>query len=328
MPRLLKILERTVDEVGRDDVASLSAAIAYYTVFSLPPLLVVIVAVAGVWFGPEAVREALFGEVGSLVGPDGARALQEMIDQAGQIGEGITGKLVGAAVLLFGATGAFAGLQKALNRAWGVEPPPGVPGKSLFARVRGELLGILFKRLLSFGMVVTFGFLLLVSMVIGAVIEAFGDGVSPVAPEGALVPVLRIVNLAVSFGVTTVLFAALFVFLPDRRVPWRVVWLGATVTAALFSLGRFLLGFYLGRSEIGSAFGAAGTLALILVWIYYSAFILLVGAEFTQVWAEEKHGLHLSGAAEALRFRDRFRRRRSRHFAKPEPEPPHPAERM
>lgn len=259
-----------------DDVFSLSAAIAYYTLFSLPPVLVVLVAVASVAFGTERVVEALATQMRDLIGPDGGETIRTMIESAGDLGGGVGKQIAGLAALLFGATGAFGQLQKALNRAWEVEKKEG-----------GGVVGILLKRLLSFGMVLTIGFLLLVSLVISAVLAALGDAASSVAGEGLASVGVQVANVVVGLAVITVLFALLFKVLPDATIAWRDVWVGAAVTAVLFTLGRTAIGLYLGTSDPGSAFGAAGSLALVLVWIYYSALILLFGAEFTQAWAAQ-----------------------------------------
>ncbi len=264
----------TGKEVVEDDVPSLAAAIAYYTVFSLPPLLVVIVAVAGAVFGPEAVRAALTGQVGTMIGPDAAGAIDGMIASAGDLGTGIGSKVAGIAALLFGATGAFGQLQKSMNRAWEVEE-----------KASGGVLATVLKRLVSFGMILTIAFLLLVSLGVSAVVAALGDAASSSIAPSALVEVgVQAANIVVSLGVITVLFAAMFKWLPDAEVKWRDLWVGAFVTALLFTIGKTAIGIYLGKADPGSAFGAAGSLALILIWIYYSSLILLVGAEFTQVW--------------------------------------------
>ena len=270
-----------------DDVFSLSAAIAYYTLFSLPPVLVVMVAVASVAFGTEAVVEMLSAQVRDLVGPGAGDAIRTMIEEGGEVGGGLGTSIAGLAALLFGATGAFGQLRKALNRAWEVEPEEG-----------GGLVGVLVKRVLSFGMVLTIGFLLLVSLVISTVLASLGDAAASVAGDGIVRVGMEVANAVVSLGVTTVLFALLFKVLPDAEIAWRDVWVGAAVTALLFTLGKTAIGLYLGAADPGSAFGAAGSLALVLVWIYYSALILLLGAEFTQAWAiRAGAGLRPDGAA-------------------------------
>ncbi len=261
-------------EIVDDDVPSLSAAIAYYTVFSLPPLLAILVGVAGAVFGVERVVESITSQMGGLLGPEGAQAIRTMIENASTPGAGIGGKVVGVGALLFGASGAFGQLQKALNRAWDVEEAQG-----------GGLKGVILKRLLSFGMVLTIAFFLLVSLAVSAVLSAVGDVAAQGVGEGVVGGVMQVVNVVVSLGVISLLFAVLFRYIPDTDVPWRDVWVGSFVTALLFTLGKTLIGLYLGTADPGSAFGAAGSLALVLVWIYYSALIVLAGAEFTQVWA-------------------------------------------
>ena len=282
-----KLAITTGKETLDDDVPSLAAAIAYYTVFSLPPLLVVVVAVAGAVFGPQTVREALTGQVGSMIGPGAATAIDGMIASAGDLGSGIGSKLAGLAALLFGASGAFGQLQKSVNRAWEVEEPESA-----------GVLKTVWKRLTSFGLVLTIAFLLLVSLAVSAAVAAVGDVASEIAPSALAEVGIQAANLAVSLGITTLLFAAMFKWLPDAVVAWKDLWVGAFVTALLFTLGKTAIGIYLGKADPGSAFGAAGSLALIMIWIYYSSLILLVGAEFTQAWAEMKgSGIETEGDA-------------------------------
>ena len=264
----------TVKDVLDDDVPSLSAAIAYYTIFSLPPLLVVIVGVAGAVFGAEQVERAISGQMGDLIGPSAGDAIRGMIENASDVGSGVGSKVAGIAALLFGATGAFAQLQKALNRAWEVEEAEG-----------GGLVGVLLKRVLSFGMVLTIAFFLLVSLVVSAALTAVGDVASEVVGGGVTGTLLHIANVVVGLVVVGALFTVLFRALPDAEVAWKDAAVGGLVTAVLFTVGKTLIGLYLGTADPGSAFGAAGSLALILIWIYYSALIVLVGAEFTQQWA-------------------------------------------
>ena len=270
------VLKKTVAEVKDDDVTSLSAAIAYYTVFSLPPLLVVIVGVAGAVFGVDRVEAAIAGQVGSLLGPEGAREIRTMIENASSLGSGTGAKVAGLAALLFGASGAFGQLQKALNRAWEVQE----------AASGGGIVAVVVKRVLSFGMVLTIAFLLLVSLALSAFLSAVGDVAGGVVPDGFAGTLVDVANVVVSLGAITLLFALMYKYLPDAEVRWRDVWVGAFVTAVLFTIGKSLIGLYLGTADPGGAFGAAGSLALILVWIYYTALIVLVGAEFTQAWAE------------------------------------------
>lgn len=284
----LALLKETGREISDDHCLAFSAAIAYSTLFSLPPLLVVIVAVAGSFFGADTVQQQITGQVAELVGEESARDIETMIQNASEFGGGsLGGKLIGVIALVVGATGAFGQLQKALNRAWSVEPKP------------GGLKGMLLKRVLSFGMVLTIAFLLLVSLVLSAATSAFGEIVEAWLGSG-MAGVMQVANFALSFGLMTVLFAAIFRWLPDAEIAWRDVWVGAAVTALLFTIGKTAIGLYLGHSDVGSAFGAAGSVVVILVWIYYTALILLAGAEFTQVWARH-HGSRIAPDDGAVR---------------------------
>lgn len=252
----------------------LSAAVAYYTILSLAPLLVIAVAVAGMVFGEDAARGGIVDQFRGMVGDDGARAIQSMLEHAGKPGAGsVIATVIGVATLLIGASGVFGELQDALNTVWDVKPRPG----------RG-IVGMLKDRLLSFGMVLCVGFLLLVSLVMSTALSAldhYFEGILPGLPY-----LMRAANLVLSFLVITLLFAMMFRFLPDVRMRWREVWLGAAVTAALFTLGKYLIGLYLGKAGVASPFGAAGSLVVLVVWIYYSALILFFGAELTQVMAK------------------------------------------
>lgn len=249
-------------------------------IFSLPSLLILILLIVGAIFDPEDVRGALQSQIESLMGPGGAQEVEAMLEHAQRPDMGAPlAALLGIGALLFGATGAFAQLQNSLNAAWKVKPDPN----------KGGLKNFILKRVLSFGMILGVGFLLLVSLALSALLSAFGDVLAGFVPGGASELVLHAINLGVSLLVITALFAAIFKILPDARIGWRDVGVGALTTALLFVLGKFAIGLYLGRSDPGSAFGAAGSLAIILVWIYYSSMILLLGAEFTHTWAT-RHG--------------------------------------
>ncbi len=285
----LSILKETGREILADNCMSYAAAIAYSTLFSLPPLLVIIVAVAGSFFGADAVQGQITEQMGGLVGEQSAREIEGMIQSASELGGGsLTGTVIGVLALLVGATGAFGQLQKALNRAWSVEPKPG-----------GGIKGLLLKRVLSFGLVLTIAFLLLVSLILSALLAAFGGLVEALLGSG-MAWLIQILNVALSFGLVTVLLAAIFRWLPDAEVAWRDVWIGAAATALLFTIGKSVIGIYLGHSNVGSAFGAAGSVVVILVWIYYTALILLAGAEFTQVWAR-RYGSQIRPDEHAVR---------------------------
>jgi membrane protein len=274
---IVGLLKQTFRDFSADDCPRMAAALSYYTVFALPPLLILILTVVGIVFDPAQVQEAIRGQIGDAMGPEGAQQIGTIIEQADQPeGRGVRA-LVGVGALVLGATGAFLQLQGALNRAWGVEPDPDAGG------IRNFVL----KRALSLGMIFGLAFLLLVSLALSAAISMLGDVVGRILP-GVSEGFLLLLDFGLSVGVITLLFAAMFKILPDARIAWRDVWVGAAVTALLFVIGKFALGFYLGRSNPGEAYGAAGSLALILVWIYYASMIVLLGAEFTQVWAERR----------------------------------------
>jgi membrane protein len=283
---LWPLLKETFNEWSEDRAPRLGAALAYYTIFSIVPLLMVAISVAGLVFGEEAARGEVLKQIGGLVGERSAETIQEMLQQANQRKTGILGSLVGLAILLLGASGVFGQLQDALNSVWGVKPKPG----------RG-IMGMLKDRFASFATVLGTGFLLMVSLVVSAGLAAVGDTFSGwlPAPEA----ILEALNFVISFGVITILFAMIFKILPDVKIQWSDVWIGSVVTALLFTVGKFLIGLYLGKSDIGTAFGAAGSLVILLVWIYYSAQILLFGAEFTAVYAD-KYGSRLEPAEHAM----------------------------
>lgn len=271
------LLKRAFKDFSDDECPRMAAALSYYTVFSLPPLLILILLIAGMVFDPAQVQEALQTQMGSLMGSAGADEVATIMQQAEQPGGRGLKAILGIAAVTFGATGAFLQLQSALNRAWEVEPDPNA----------GGLKNFIFKRVLSLGMILGIAFLLLVSLALSAAITALGGVIGRIIP-GANEVVLHIFNFLFSLVVITGLFGAIFKVLPDARIAWKDVWVGATFTALLFTIGKFGLGFYLGRSNPGEAFGAAGSLALVLVWIYYSSMIILFGAEFTQAWAMER----------------------------------------
>lgn len=258
-----------------DKAMRLSAALAYYSVFSLAPLLIVAISIAGAVFGEDAARGAVKGQLQGAVGDDAASAIQEMIKGVSREGNGPVMAVVGFVILLASASGVFAQLKDALNTVWNVDPPDG-----------GGVISMAMDRILSLAMVLVIGFLLLVSLVLSAAITAASTWLQTKVP----IPIftLHLINFALSVGVVTLLFAMVFKILPDAKVRWSDVWTGAFLTALLFTLGKVLLALYLGRRGAASAYGAAGALVLILSWVYYSANILLFGAEVTQVYAKMK----------------------------------------
>jgi membrane protein len=249
----------------------LSAALAYYTLFSMAPLLVIAVGIAGSVFGDEAVRGEVFGQVRDLVGDEGALAVQKAVAATAFQSSGVVPTVISVVTLLLGSSAVFVELQDALNGIWHAKPEASAGWSSI---VR--------KRVLSFAMVLVIGFLLLVSLALSAALNAIGAylGDFLAVPSGAL----ELLNFALSFVVTTFLFAAIYKVLPDVDIGWGDVITGAAATAAMFTAGKSLIGVYLGRSAIGSAYGAAGALAVLLVWLYYSALILFLGAVFTRVY--------------------------------------------
>jgi len=257
-----------------DDYAqSMGAALSYYTVFSLAPLLLIVVSIAGLVFGEDAARGEIFGQLAGLLGADAATAVEDVLKSLNKPTQGITGALIGVVVMLIGATSVFAELQDALDRIWRAP---------VRERNRG-LWGLLRARLLSFGLILGIAFLLMVSLVTEAVIAALGHWWG--AFFGGWELLLQLVNLVVGFGLTTLVFAMIYKLMPRVQVQWHDVWIGALVTALLFTAGKFLIGVYIGTSGVASGFGAAGSLIIVFVWVYFSAQIFLVGAEFTWIYA-------------------------------------------
>lgn len=292
---ILDLFKATFKEWQEDKVARLAAALAYYTVFSLAPLIIIILGIAGFFLGQDVAGSYLLQQVEALIGPAGAEVFQSIIENASQPSSSITATLIGVATLIFGATGVFAQLQDALDTVWGVVPKPGKGVKRIIE-----------TRFTSLTMILGIGFLLLVSLVISAALAAVDDLLFGSLP-GALI-IGRVVNFVVSFGVITLLFAMIYKVLPDVEIEWSDVWVGAAVTALLFAIGKFLLGFYLGNQSFGSTYGAAGSILIILLWVYYSAQILLFGAEFTQVYAK-RYGSKLVPDEDAIPITPEMRAR-------------------
>jgi membrane protein len=258
---------------NEDGAASMGAAIAYYTIFSIAPLLIIAMAVAGLFFGADAAQGHVYGQARGLVGEEGALALQALVESANRPAESIFATLTGLAVMALGATGVFAELQGAMDRIWQV--PANKQESGFWYMVR--------RRLFTFGMVLGVAFVLLVSLIVSALISALESLWSPYL--GGLEIILQTVNFVVSFVIVAGLFALIFKLLPRVSVAWGDVLIGAAATALLFEIGKFLIGLYIGKSGVVSGFGAAGTLIALLLWVYYSAQIFLLGAEFTWVYA-------------------------------------------
>ena len=256
-----------------DQAMTLGAALAYYMVFSLAPILIIAISLAGLFFGKEAAQGQIFNELRVLVGEHTGKAVEDIVQNANaQPGTGVVATVIGLVTLVFGATGVFVQLQASLNAIWGVQPKP---GRALVLFIR--------DRVLSFSLILVVGFLLLVSLVLTAVIAFVGEWFGGMVP--GIEAVIQLLNSLLSFAVTVLLFAMIFKFLPDAKIAWRDVWVGALVTAALFTLGKFALGLYLGKSGVSSSYGASGSLIVLLLWVYYSSLILFFGAELTRVYA-------------------------------------------
>ena len=273
-----QLLKQSVRGFSQDDCPTMAAALSYYTVFSLPPLLVLLLAILGAVVDPRDIQGNIEAQMREAMGPAGAGQVRTILANADRPGGAGLPTVLSVIALLLGATGVFGQLQAALNKAWGVAPDPG----------KGGVKSMLLKRMFGLGMVLGLAFILLVSLVVSALLSAFGDQLSRFLPEGLSAPVLEAINFAGSLAVIALLFGAIFKVMPDARIAWSDVRVGALATALFFVAGKLVLGLYLGRSNPGEAFGAAGALALMLVWIYYSSMIVLLGAEFTQAWAEHR----------------------------------------
>jgi membrane protein len=283
------MLKETAKKGLDDDVFSLGAALAYYTVFSLAPLLLIAVSVAGLVYGRDAVQGRLVGEIQGMIGKQGAEAVQTMLAHNWRSGSGILPTIVGIVTILFGVSGVFGQLQSSLNKIWGVLPKPDRALKAFFK-----------SRFLSFGMVLGIGFLLLVSLIVSAALSAVSTYAIGLVPS--LKVLFTILSFVVSFAVITLLFAMIFRYLPDAKVSWEDVWVGSAATALLFTIGKSLIGLYLGKSSVASAYGAAGSFVVLLLWVYYSSQILFLGAEFTQVYAK-RYGEEIAPDRHAVRVK-------------------------
>ena len=264
------MVRETIKAWNDDYAPSMGAALAYYTLFSIAPLILIVLAIAGLVFGEEAARGELFGQISGLVGSESARAIEALLASANRPGAGVIAMTTGTLALIAGASAVFGELQNALDRIW----------RAPARQQQGGWFSLIRSRLLSFGMILAVAFLLMVSLVMSAVLAALGGWWA--------------LDLAVSFALTTLMFALIYKVIPRVRIRWSDVWLGAAVTAALFAAGKLLIGVYLGRAGVTSAFGAAGALVAVMVWVYYSAQIFLLGAEFTKLKSahENKHRAH------------------------------------
>lgn len=294
MKKLLHNLSQTFDAWNDDQALTLGAALSYYVIFSIAPLVLIAVALSGLVWGQDASRGEIYGAMSGLLGSEGAKAVQSFVEASSLKNAGILATILGVATLLIGSTSAFAQLQDSLNMIWKVKRKP---GRSLVNTVR--------QRVLSFSLILVIALLLFVSLLFSAILSAVGKFAQSYLPGGTLI--WHIFDIILSFGMTSLLFSAIYKILPDVKLAWKDVAWGGVVTALFFTLGRFLIGFYIGHAAVASTYGAAGSIVIILVWAYYSSLVLFFGAEFTKVHALTRHstvplkeGAEWSGAPPTL----------------------------
>jgi membrane protein len=303
LPSLLKI---TFKEWLDDDPFDLGAIVAYYSIFSIPALVIIVVNIAGAVYGQAAVEGKIAEEIGALIGQDTAAEIQQMIENAPGKDSSAISMIVGIGTLLFGATAVFNALQKSLNRLWEVKPDPDKAGIKKIVKDRAT----------SFGIVLTIGFLLLISLVLTSALSILSDWIKERMPD-FLLYLFYGLDFMLSFGVITLVFAMLYRFLPDVDIQWKSVWVGAGVTALLFIIGKYALSLYFEHTNPGSAYGAAGSIILLLMWVYYSCLILFFGAEFTQVYAR-RYGQYIQPSDHAVRSADFYQDKKRRRGAREE----------
>lgn len=275
---------------GKDDAFTLGAALAYYTVFSFAPLLVIIISVTSFFVGPEAVRGELYEQLSGLLGAETAETLQKIVQNAYVNGNTLVATLIGVATLIFAATGVFNALKIALNKIWEIEPRP-----------KSNILAFMTARAKAFSFVLVLGFLMLVTLAINAIVMGFGNQISGLL-FGVGPVLIEVITQVLSLAITTLIFLLLFRFMPDARADYRDLFAGALFTALLFALGKWLIGLYIGNSDFGSTYGAAGALITLLVWTYFSSQIVFLGAEFSWVWARW-HGRQIKPKSYAVRIK-------------------------
>lgn len=298
MNHAIGLLKISYEEWRADKGSRLAAALAFYTLLSMAPLLVLAVSIVGLVFGAEAARGELTEKLHALMGPQAAGGVETLLAAASSRKQGLIAAILSVVVSFFGASGVFGELQDSLNTIWEVVPKPG----------RG-FAGVIKDRIFSFVMVLVVALLLLLSLVVSTVLSAASGAVQGAGQGTRIAPLVALlwsaVNLVVSLGVTTLLFAVVFKVLPDVHIPWRSVWVGGLATAVLFTVGKYLLGIYLGRASVASPYGAAGSVVVMILWIYYSSQILFFGAEFTQVYARSR-GEHIAPTDKAMPMAWRF----------------------
>ena len=284
--------KKTFKEWIAEDPFDKAAVVAYYSIFSLPALLIILIAIAGTFFGKDAVQGQIVQQISSVIGKESAEAVQGMIANAYKAQASVLATIIGIGTLLIGATGVFIALQTGLNSIWDVKPNP-----------QGSSIKRLIKvRALSFGLILAIGFLLMVSLVVSTLLTAFSDWIMTLLPDFMII-LFQIINNIISFLITTLLFGILFKYLPDAKIEWRSVWPGAAITSLLFTLAKFALSFYFGKAAPGSTYGSAGAIILLLLWVSYSCLILFFGAQFTQVYAAE-HGHSIEPSPDAIQIEE------------------------
>lgn len=269
---LWSILKDSFNGFIDDNAMRLSASLSYYTLFSLAPMLLIIISLGGIFFGREAVQGQVYNQINGLIGSDAAKQVQEILKNAQKSGQSVWAAAVGVITLLIGATGTFAEIQDAINGIWGLKPKP-----------KNGIIKYLMTRFLSFSLIISLGFLLLVSLVVNAVLNAFSQKAELLFSD-ATIYIFWVINLFVVWAVIALLFTIIFKVLPDGKIKWKDAFAGAGFTSLLFMIGKYAIGLYLGNSSVGTTFGAAGSVVIILLWVYYSALILYFGAEFTKAY--------------------------------------------
>lgn len=268
-----QILKQTFSDFMDDKVLRMSAALAYYTIFSIAPMLIVIITLCDIFYGRKAIEGSIYVQIKGFVGSDAAAQIQEIIRNA-SLSKGSIAKIVGVIALIFGATSVFAEIQDSINYIWRLKAKP-----------KQGLVKMLLTRVLSFSILISMGFILLVSLILNAIMAALSDKFALLFPNLQFA-FAYILNLGLTFVITAILFGVIFKILPDARIRWKDIRIGAITTALLFMLGKYAIGFYLGTSHVGTTYGAAGSIVIVLLWVYYSAIILYFGAEFTRVYAQ------------------------------------------
>ncbi len=274
LKQTIALLKMSAAKYKKDDPLRLAGTTAYFTVFAMAPIIIIIVSVVGILMGQESIQEKVFSELQSLIGGEGTKYIKDLVSNFQDTERGVIGTIVGFLIFIITATTFFTVLQKSLNHVWKIRAKPS-----------HNILKSLKDRLLSFGLILSLGFILLISLVVDAAFSFLNDYLRDRFPD-LTVYGFKIVNFAISLAITTFIFAVIYKFLPDARIKWRVTWVGAAITAGLFYLGKFLIGIFLGNTNIGVMYGAAGSLVVILLWVFYSSIIFFFGAEITQQYAE------------------------------------------